>query len=159
MQGRCACGTVHYRMLAAPMFVHCCHCSDCQRETGSAFAVNALIERDCLEVEGATETVTLPTASGKGQEVVRCAACKVALFSHYGGAGRLMAFVRVGTLEAPQLCPPDVHIYTASRLPWVPLEPAVPAFEGYYDARRQWPEAAQVRFRAMKAKAATAPSA
>lgn len=154
MQGRCTCGQVSYRMLEPPMFTHCCHCSWCQRETGSAFALNAIIERDRLEVMGEVDYVTLPSASGKGQQVARCPACKVALFSHYAGSAGIAAFVRVGTLEDPASCPPDVHIYTSTKLPWVPLDPKIPAFEGYYQAKTEWPAAAQERFRAMKARAA-----
>lgn len=154
MQGGCTCGQVRYRLLDRPMFTHCCHCSWCQRETGSAFALNALIERDRLEVTGELEYQRLPSASGKGQEVARCPACKVVLFSHYAGSGRLSAFVRVGTLDDPAACPPDVHIFTETRLPWVVLDPAVPAFAAFYEARTLWPATAQDRFRAMRAKGA-----
>ena len=153
MQGGCTCGAVRYRLAEAPMFVNCCHCSWCQRETGSAFAVNAIIEMDRLEVTGAVEMVTLPSASGKGQEVARCPACKVALYSHYAGAGRLAAFVRVGTLDDPATCPPQVHIFTSTKLPWVALDGSVPVFEGYYSLREVWPKAAQARREAMKARA------
>lgn len=153
MQGGCTCGAVRYRLAEAPMFVNCCHCSWCQRETGSAFAVNAIIEMDRLEVTGAVEMVTLPSASGKGQEVARCPACKVALYSHYAGAGRLAAFLRVGTLDDPAACPPQVHIFTSTKLPWVVLDGSVPLFEGYYALREVWPAAAQARREAMKARA------
>jgi hypothetical protein len=136
------------------MFVNACHCTWCQRETGSAFALNAIIETDRLHLTGAVEMVRLPSASGKGQEVARCPACKVALYSHYAGAGRLAAFVRVGTLDDPAACPPQVHIYTATKLPWVVLGQQVPVFEGYYSLRDLWPAAAQARRDAMKARAA-----
>lgn len=152
--GGCSCGQLRYRLEDRPLFTHCCHCSWCQRETGTAFALNALIERDRLVVTGETQTDLVPSASGKGQELIRCPDCKVVVFSHYGGAGRLMAFVRVGTLDQPGHCPPDVNIYTASKLPWVVLAPDVPAFEGYYQAKLQWPAVAQDRFRAMKARQA-----
>lgn len=154
MQGKCTCGKIRYRLLDLPMFTHCCHCSWCQRETGSAFALNALIERDRLEVTGDVEFVTLPSASGKGQEVARCPDCHVALWSHYAGAGRLSAFVRVGTLDDPASCPPDVHIFTSTKLPWVVLDAKTPAFEAFYAAKTQWPPAAQARFKAMKDRAA-----
>lgn len=153
MQGGCTCGSVRYRMVEAPMFVNACHCTWCQRETGSAFALNAILEMDRLEVTGAVEMIRLPSASGKGQEVARCPSCKVALFSHYAGAGRLAAFVRVGTLDDPSACPPDVHIYTATKLPWLVLDDRVPVFEAYYSLRDLWPAAAQARREAMKARA------
>lgn len=154
MQGGCTCGAVRYRMTEPPMFVNCCHCSWCQRETGSAFALNAIIETDRLEVTGKVEAVMLPSASGKGQELLRCAECGVALWSHFAGAGRLAAFVRVGTLHDPGACPPDAHIYTSTRLPWVVLDGQVPVFEEYYSLAAVWPPQAQARRVAMKARAA-----
>ncbi len=154
MEGRCTCGAVRYRLLDQPMFVNACHCSWCQRETGGAFAVNAIIEMDRLEVTGDYAYVMTPSASGKGQEIARCPHCHVAIFSHYAGAGRLAAFVRVGTMDRPDLCPPDAFIFTGTKLPWVVLDPAVPAFEGYYDLASLWPPEAQARRQAMKARAA-----
>lgn len=148
-EGRCACGHVRYRMLGEPMFVHCCHCSWCQRETGSAFAVNALIEADRVEiVEGEVEVVHTPSASGKGQRISRCPVCRVALWSNYGGAGDVIRFVRVGTLVEPGRVPPDVHIFTSTKLPWVTLAGDIPVFEEYYSSREQWPEASLERRRA-----------
>jgi hypothetical protein len=145
-EGRCACGQVHYRMLGEPMFVHCCHCSWCQRETGSAFAVNALIEADRIEVvRGEVEVVHTPSASGKGQRISRCPVCRVALWSNYGGAGDVVRFVRVGTLLEPGRVPPDVHIFTSTKLPWVTLAGDIPVFEEYYSSREQWPEASLER--------------
>ncbi|MEE8455784.1 MAG: GFA family protein, partial [Limibaculum sp.] len=120
MDGGCACGAVRYRMSGAPMFVHCCHCRWCQRETGAAFALNALIEADrVLVLTGAPEAVPTPSASGWGQRIARCPECRVALWSNYAGAGDAVRFVRVGTLDEPDRLPPDIHIYTASKQPWV----------------------------------------
>ena len=151
IEGGCDCGKLRYRLATEPMFVHCCHCSWCQRESGSAFALNALIETDRVELlEGEPVATELPTASGKGQTVLRCSDCGVTLWSHFAGAGRAMAFVRIGTLEEPGRFPPDVHIFTSTRLPWVQLPEGVPVFEGYYAAKEVWPEACQQRFRAMK---------
>lgn len=148
-EGRCACGHVQYRMLGEPMFVHCCHCTWCQRETGGAFAVNALIEADRVEiVEGEVEVVNTPSASGKGQRISRCPVCRVALWSNYGGAGDVIRFVRVGTLVEPGRVPPDVHIFTSTKLPWVTLAGDIPVFEEYYSSREQWPEASLERRRA-----------
>ena len=133
MQGRCACGEVRYRLNGAPFAVHCCHCRDCQRETGSAFVVNGLIESGQVEiVEGEPEAIDTPSASGKGQKIVRCPACRVALWSHYGAMGGKAAFVRVGTLEDPDGCPPQVHILTRSKQPWVVLPEDASVFEVFY---------------------------
>ncbi len=142
LEGGCACGAVGYRLKAAPMFVHCCHCTACQTETGTAFVLNALIESAQVEtLRGAPEPVLTPSESGRGQQVWRCPDCRVALWSNYGGAVDVLRFVRVGTLDAPAALPPDVHIYTRSKLPWLELPDGVPAFEAYYDSARLWPAA------------------
>ncbi|HEY1606093.1 MAG TPA: GFA family protein [Allosphingosinicella sp.] len=139
-EGGCACGAVRYRLASAPMFVHCCHCTSCQTETGSAFALNALIESDRVEtLAGAPEPVMIPSESGMGQQVWRCPACRVAVWSNYGGAKDRLRFVRVGTLDAPAALPPDIHIYTRSKLPWVRLPEGALAVEAYYDSRKAWP--------------------
>ncbi len=151
MRGRCTCGAVRYRLTDRPLVVHCCHCSWCQRETGSAFAVNAMIETDRLQVEGVVEEVVTPSASGKGQIVARCPTCRVALYSHYAGSGRLTAFVRVGTMEAPGDCPPDVHVFTDTKLAWVSLPPGIPAFPEYYRAPEVWRPDALARREALRA--------
>ncbi|MEJ0016879.1 MAG: GFA family protein [Acetobacteraceae bacterium] len=137
--GGCACGGVRYRLHARPMFVHCCHCTDCQRQTGTAFVLNALIEADRVELlSGDPRPFTMPTDSRRPHDVFRCTACGTAIWSEYGGVARLR-FVRVGTLDAPHRAPPDVHIYTRSKLPWVALPADVPAFEAYYRASEVWP--------------------
>jgi len=143
MEGKCTCGQVRYKMTDSPLVVHCCHCTWCQRETGSAFALNAMIEMGKLELlAGAVEEVDTPSASGKGQIYARCPDCKVALWSHYAGSGRRVAFVRVGTLLEPAACPPDVHIFTSTKLPWVVLPDGVPVRAEYYSRKEIWrPEA------------------
>ncbi|HZW17636.1 MAG TPA: GFA family protein [Luteimonas sp.] len=150
-EGGCTCRNVRYRLTGAPLFVHCCHCRWCQRETGSAFALNAMIETDRVELLcGDPETVDTPSNSGKGQQIVRCPHCRVALWSHYAGAGKAIAFVRVGTLDDPDAFPPDIHIFTASKQPWVAIPEGVPAMAAYYDRDRQWPEASLARRRALR---------
>lgn len=149
--GGCACGRLRYRVLDRPMFVHCCHCSWCQRESGSAFAVNALIESDRVELlQGEIEWVDTPSASGRGQKIARCPACHVAVWSHYAGAGEAVSFVRVGTLDPPHAIEPDIHIFTSTKRPWVVLSEAVPAVPEYYDARQYWPKESQQRYLALK---------
>ncbi|HWA63158.1 MAG TPA: GFA family protein [Caulobacteraceae bacterium] len=139
LEGRCACGAVRYRLASAPMFVHCCHCLDCQRQTGSAFVLNALIETDRIEVlQGEPKPVRVPTDSGRPHDVHRCPTCQTAMWSDYGGRPALR-FVRVGTLDDPTQLKPDVHIFTRSKQPWVGLPADVPAFEVYYDTKALWP--------------------
>ena len=149
LEGGCACGAVRYRLACAPMFVHCCHCRDCQRQTGSAFVLNALIETDRIAlVAGEPGPVAVPTDSGKPHLIYRCPACQTAVWSEYGGRSALR-FVRVGTLDDPAALPPDVHIYVRSKLPWITLPAGVPAFEAYYDSRTLWPAASLERRRAI----------
>ncbi|SFM71133.1 GFA family protein [Marinobacter zhejiangensis] len=147
-EGKCACGSVEYRLTQPPMIVHCCHCTWCQRESGSAFAVNALIESDSVELlKGSTETIAVPSNSGAGQNVVRCSTCKSALWSHYGAAREKVAFVRVGTLNNPNLCPPDIHIYTTTKQHWVVLPEHATVVDEYYRRSSYWPEASVVRYK------------
>ncbi len=148
MDGECGCGAVTYRLTDRPMFVHCCHCSECQRQTGSAYVLNALIEADRVEVSGPTVDHILPTPSGSGQRITRCAECGVAVFSAYLIREGKLRYVRVGTLKDPSQCPPDVQIYTSSKQPWVPLNPDIPAFEEFYTFKEVWPKEAFERLKA-----------
>jgi GNAT superfamily N-acetyltransferase len=146
LEGGCDCRRVRYRLDAAPLVVHCCHCRWCQRESGAAFALNAMIESDRVtELGVAPQLVDTPSESGAGQQIARCPHCRVAVWSHYAGAGPVTKFVRVGTLDTPDALPPDVHIYTASRQPWVVVPPGMPAFEAYYDREQVWSAASLAR--------------
>ncbi len=139
--GGCTCRQVRYRLTSGPLFVHCCHCRWCQRETGTAFALNAMIEADRVELlAGEVEFVDTPSNSGKGQRIARCPRCRIALWSNYAGAGDAVRFVRVGTLDDPDRLPPDIHIFTASKQPWVVLPPGTPAVAEYYKASELWPK-------------------
>jgi hypothetical protein len=151
LEGGCACGAVRYRMTSRPMFVHCCHCRSCQRETGASFALNAMIEADrVVLVQGAPETVSTPSYSGKGQKILRCPDCRVALWSHYAGSGEAVSFLRIGTLDDPDCLAPDIHIFTASKQPWIELPPDSPAVEELYNPKDYWPEESLERYRALR---------
>ena len=139
--GGCTCRAVRYRMTSRPLFVNCCHCRWCQRETGASFALNAMIEADRVELlQGEVDVVMTPSKSGKGQKIARCPQCRVAVWSNYAGAGDAVRFVRVGTLDEPDRLPPDIHIFTASKQPWVVLPPGMPAVPEYYKAADYWPK-------------------
>lgn len=151
MDGRCSCGAIRYRLKARPLFVHCCHCTWCQHETGSAFAVNAVIEASQVELlQGEPVPTKLPSASGNGQMVWRCAACGVTVWSNYPQAGPRINFVRVGTLDDPSRVPPDIHIYTSTKLPWVVLPDGVPAVAEFYKPADYWPAESMARFKAAR---------
>lgn len=144
LDGGCACGEVRYRIQSRPMFTHCCHCRDCQRQSGSAFALNALIEAERVELtNGTPEAIMLSTGSGAGQEVYRCPNCRVALWSYYlmfpGGIERDVRFLRVGTLDDPDLVPPDIHIYATSKQPWFSIPVGAPTVDRFYPIEETWP--------------------
>src|SRR5579862_210466 len=146
IEGGCDCRAVRYRMQSRPLFVHCCHCRWCQRESGASFALNALIESDrVIVLQGQPMAVETPSNSGKGQKIFRCPTCRIAVWSHYNGAGDKVSFVRVGTLDEPDRVPPDIHIYTSSKQPWVVLAEGKPAVDAYYDRNTHWPKESLAR--------------
>lgn len=147
--GSCFCGAVRYRLTAKPMFINCCHCRDCQKQTGGAFAINAIIETDRIELlSGAPQPVTMPTDSGRPHDVYRCPTCQTALWSDYGRR-RVLAFLRVSTLDDAASFPPDAHIFTRSKLPWVELPKDAHAFDVFYDMQKEWPAESLARRRAV----------
>lgn len=148
--GGCDCGNVRYRLTDKPIVVHCCHCRWCQRETGSAFAVNAVIESDRVTVlNGELAMVAVPSESGNGQTIARCPNCQIAVWSHYSSAGERLSMIRVGTLDNPDLVPPEVNIYVESKQPWVKLNDGTPSFDQYYDRKKTLSEESLDRFRAI----------
>jgi hypothetical protein len=149
-EGGCSCGAVRYRLTSDPLFVHCCHCLNCQRQTGGAFVINLLVETERVEVvTGDPRPVDVPRDDGSVQRIYRCPTCQVAVFSEYGWPE--LKFVRGGTLDEPSSVEPDVHIFTKSKVPWVSLPEGVPAFDVYYDSKKLWPAASLDRMDAIKA--------
>ena len=148
LEGGCFCRAVRYRLTSKPMFVHCCHCLNCQSQTGSAFVINAIIETERIEVLSGEPVVTeLRSGSGGPHDVYRCPRCLTAVWSDYGRRPGLR-YVRVGTLDAPTSLSPDVHVFTRSKQPWVGLPESVPAFNVFYDMKELWPAASLERRRA-----------
>src|SRR5215813_8964733 len=146
LEGGCTCRAVRYRMMTPPMFVNCCHCRWCQRETGASFALNAMIEADrVVLLAGTPKVVDTPSLSGSGQKITRCPVCRVALWSNYAGAGDAVRFVRVGTLDEPNRLPPDIHIFTASKQPWVVLPPDARTVPEYYKSAEVWSQESLAR--------------
>jgi hypothetical protein len=148
MEGGCSCGACRYRLASDPLFVHCCHCLNCQRQTGSAFVINLLIEADRVELLARKpQAVDVPRDDGSTQRIYRCPHCQVAVYSQYGSPE--VHFVRGGTLDDPAAVAPDVHIFTRSKLPWVTLPSSVPAFEVFYDTDALWPTESLKRLQAV----------
>lgn len=150
-EGGCTCRGVRYRLDGTPLIVHACHCRWCQRETGTAFALNALYEADRVtHLAGEPEMVVTPSLSGIGQAIARCPRCRVSIWSNYPQAGAAVRFVRVGTLDDPDRWPPDIHIYTRSKQPWLVLPPGAKAVAEFYDLETTWPAESLERRRALR---------
>jgi len=145
---------VRYRLSGTPLIVHACHCRWCQRETGAAFALNALYEAERVtHLAGEPDLVVTPSLSGKSQRIARCPACRVAVWSNYPQAGPAVRFVRVGTLDEPDRLPPDIHIFTSSKQPWLTLPPGAKAVPEFYDLASTWSAESLERRRLMREKA------
>jgi hypothetical protein len=156
LTGGCACGKLRYVLLATPLFVHCCHCRRCQRESGTAFVTHAVIERANVKLlKGETVAGRVPTDSRRRHEIVHCATCLTALWGQHGRQPSVLLYLKVGTLDDPALAPTCAHIFTRSKLPWVSLgdstDRSVPSFDGYYSASKLWPEASLERYHRAKA--------
>ena len=151
IEGGCTCGSLRYRLTAPPLFVHCCHCTRCQRETGSAFAVNALIETSAVKLlQGQLRETLVPSASGKGQVIFRCFHCGGAVWSSYGIVRASILVIHVGTLDDPTAAPPDIHIFTSTKQPWVILPNGVPTVSEYYHHSEYWPTESIERYKAVR---------
>lgn len=141
IEGGCTCGEVRYEVLSTPLVVHCCHCRWCQRQTGTAFALNALIEAEHVRVtKGDVEILPVSSPSGRGQTIARCQSCRIAVWSNYhmGGLRDFIRFIRVGTLDNPDLMPPDVHIFTSTKQPWFRLPDDDKAYAEFYPYEEVW---------------------
>jgi hypothetical protein len=155
--GGCDCRKIRYGLAATPLYVHCCHCRWCQRESGSAFAINAIYEAEHVRHESIEPIlIDTPSNSGRGQRIARCPDCHIAVWSNYAGAGAALRFLRVGTLDEPDVLPPDIHIFVASKQSWVVLPDAVPAVPAYYDRKAYWPAESLARHEALRTRAAAA---
>lgn len=152
-EGGCSCGHVRYRLKSDPLIVHGCHCSLCQTQTGSAFVINALIESDRVEIlKGDIEVIETPSPSGSGQMIARCPKCRVAVWSNYNMfiPGDRVRFVRVGSLDNPNRCPPDVHIYTSTKLDWVILPEGDQVAEEFYEFGTTWSPESKARIKVVQ---------
>ncbi|MCJ8191883.1 GFA family protein [Sphingomicrobium aestuariivivum] len=146
-RGRCACGKVEVEVTGAPIITHACHCSYCQRESGSAFGLNCLYEAGRVAITGPVETVVTGSESGKDQWILRCKHCHVAVSGHYHHTREKIHFVRAGVL-GDRTVRPDCHIHASAKMDWVGLDPDIPAFEGFYDARTFWTDEQMARWKA-----------
>lgn len=143
--GGCACSTIRYTLPTRPIYIHACHCHYCQRETGTAFALNAMYEAGLVTLTTPTQPdlIRTPTQSGSPQTIARCPQCHVAVWSSYGThGGDRFRIIRVGTLDEPDAWEfgPEMHIYTSTKQPWVVLDGTVPFVDEFYNKADYWPE-------------------
>jgi len=145
-EGGCACSAVRFRLTSEPMFVHCCHCTECQRLTGSAFAVNALIEADRVHLlRGTPRARVVPTEMGRTRTIYRCPDCGVGLWSQHPDLGERVALVHTGTLDEGRRLAPQAHCFAQSRQPWVTLPPGAYVADAHYELEACWPVASLQR--------------
>jgi hypothetical protein len=139
LEGGCGCGAIRYKLTNTPLIVHACHCRDCQRLSGTAFATNIWIESKFVE-PGPTARASFRLGGGSGQphDVFFCARCGTTVWSRYHPVPWAL-FVRVGTLDDPDAVKPDVHIFTRSKLPWLELPAGARTFEAFYKLDEVWP--------------------
>lgn len=146
--GGCLCGAVRYRLRGTPIWTNACHCGDCRRLGGGPFTVNIITEADNVELlAGTIRTDHVPTPSGRGQTIHRCAACGARLWSNYGTPD-VIRFIAAGTLDDPGAVQPDIHIFTAYAVPWARLPEGARALPEFYDARETWPPESLARWKA-----------
>ena len=149
-EGGCACGKTRYQVIKNPMFVHCCHCHLCQQQTGSAFILHAFLEPENIKIISSNLTThNMPAGSGQRHIVKRCAHCATGIISHYGPKDTL-SIIKVGTLDDPNLMPPDAHVFTKDKLDWVTLPKGIPSFEKFYDIEATWSKESYLRLLLIK---------
>jgi hypothetical protein len=143
--GGCVCGEVRIAVRGRPIVVHGCHCRFCQAASGSAFAVNLMLETAQVAVTaGRTQQISRQAELGAHTRHV-CPNCRTELFGHHPMLGPDIAFVGAGVLDRPGGYAPDVHCFTRSKYDWVVLPAGVPAFEGNYDMAAVWSDEAKAR--------------
>lgn len=148
--GGCACGAVRYDVRGTPVFVNNCHCTLCQKQTGSTSVVNMFFETERLtQHSGETTRHTVKSGSGGDHIIVRCAACGTAIWSFYPRLGDLGVGIRAGTLDDPGTVTPDAAIFVAHKMPWVTLPEGVPQFEATYDPAERLPPDRFARLKAL----------
>ncbi|MFT4560575.1 MAG: hypothetical protein ACI9BW_000309 [Gammaproteobacteria bacterium] len=149
LSGGCVCGQVRYELKDGPLFVHACHCSDCQRATGSAFVVNLGVASSDFVIEGKTSTVTNPTPSGSGYDAHFCPNCATVLWSKYHFIDLPILALRGGTLDDPNLAPPTYHVHTRRKQSWVVLPNDTQIFDEWFEPAEVWSKEALTKIENM----------
>lgn len=127
--GRCFCGAVQYRINEEPLTVYACHCTDCQKRSGSAFGLSMWVNRAAIEVTQGE--AVLQIASGHDDRLRHarlCLQCHTRLWSAPEDRPEL-AVVRPGTLDDTSWLEPVAHLWTRSAQPWVKIPEGVVRYE------------------------------
>jgi hypothetical protein len=124
--GSCMCGNIRYECAAEPMFMGNCHCRDCQRSTGTAFAAAMLVPRNAVTIAGEVKYYEVIGDSGATVERGFCPNCGSRLFSRRTNP-KLMG-IMAGSLDNPSEFQPGMDLYTASAQPWDYMNPDLPRF-------------------------------
>ncbi|QKR98389.1 GFA family protein [Sphingomonas sp. CL5.1] len=128
IEGGCNCGAVRYRIEGAPLAVAACHCTSCRRQSGAAYSVNIVAKARHVAIEGPLGAYEdNDTASGK--PVIRefCARCGSPIRSVITAQPAIVA-IKAGTADNAGDFAPGLHVWTASKLPWVEIPAGLPSF-------------------------------
>lgn len=145
-QGRCLCGEISYQIIDKPLFTHACHCTDCQKVTGSAFGLSMFILRQDFQMLSGTPTVAHPPQQYGVAAIYACGDCGCAIYRTHSYLDKFV-FPFPGTFDDTTWVKPQAHIYTRSKQPWVQLADDEPAFEKQYKRDDVWPEASLKRLK------------
>jgi hypothetical protein len=128
LSGGCACGAIRYECSVEPLASFNCHCRDCQRETGSAFASIIAVPRASVTlVQGRPKYFGLTADSGFTTSRAFCGECGSPLFGQPNRRPDMLT-LRAGSLDDPSQFKPNQNIYTATAQPWDFMDPALPKF-------------------------------
>ena len=134
LRGRCVCGAIRYEISREPLRVYACHCKDCQRFTGSAFAIGVVVPSEAFQLTG-PETRLVPngiTEGGRLKRLSACPECGTRLFGDLRPDWLYKGMVRAvlgGTLDDTSWLRPTIHVWTRSAQPWVILPDGSTVYE------------------------------
>lgn len=121
MVGGCLCGSTRYEIAAEPTLIYACHCSDCQKATGSAFVLAMRVPPGRIVcTQGGAKPYVRARADGRKRSVFRCPHCLTALWSENVEPSKYVT-VYAGTLDDSARLPPPAHVWTQDAQPWIGL--------------------------------------
>ena len=149
IHGGCFCGSTRYRLETAPLFCYACHCTDCNKQTGSVYACFTSIENDHITSIGALppKITTAIRSGGIIRHMASCGKCGTRLWAS-GDTTPVTADIATGTLDLPELMEPDLHSYIESKISWAILPESAKTCRGPFDYRKHWPKSSLKRLEA-----------